>query len=73
MTISAINIPLPILFEDNYEDWHSPMKTFLQAQDLWEVVQEGFTLPQNQTKLSTVEKNKLKEDQQKNYIALCFF
>ena len=48
------------------------MKTFLQAQELWEVVQEGFTMPENQATVSAIEKKKLKEDQQKNYIALCF-
>ena len=72
MTISTINIPIPILSEDNYEDWYSQMKTFLQAQDLWEIVQDGFVSPWNQSTLFAAERKKLKEDQQKNSIALCF-
>ena len=72
MTISTINIPVPILSKDNYEDWYSQMKTFLQAQDLWEIVQDGFVSPGNQSTLSATEQKKLNEDQQKNSIALCF-
>ena len=57
MTISTINIPVPIfLFEDNYEDWYIQVKTFLQPQDLWEVVEDGFIMPKNQTILSAAEK-----------------
>ena len=62
MTISTINILVPILSEDNYEDWYSQMKTFLQAQDLWEIVQDGFIMLQNQATLSAAKKKKLKED-----------
>ena len=56
MTNLTINIPFPILSEENYEDWYSQMKTFLQAQDLKEVVQEGFTMPENQAMHSATKK-----------------
>ena len=38
---------------------------------MWEVVQEGFTMPKNQATHFAIEK-KLKEDWQKHYSALCF-
>ncbi|KAL4275275.1 hypothetical protein AHAS_Ahas20G0090900 [Arachis hypogaea] len=72
MTISTINIPMSILSEDNYENWHSQIKTFLQLQDLWNVVHEEFIMLENQATFSAVEKKKFKEEQQRNYIALCF-
>ena len=48
------------------------MKTFLQAQDLWEIVQEGLIISENLAGLSADDKKKLKEEQQQNSVALCF-
>ncbi|KAK2417002.1 hypothetical protein QL285_039350 [Trifolium repens] len=48
------------------------MKTFFCSQDLWDIVDEGFTIPQDTSTLNTNQKKELKEIKQKDSKALFF-
>ncbi|KAL5549786.1 hypothetical protein UlMin_005017, partial [Ulmus minor] len=38
-TVSASAIILEVLNKDNYEDWRIRLQTYLEAQDLWDVIE----------------------------------
>nr|GEV76303.1 hypothetical protein [Tanacetum cinerariifolium] len=50
-------IPLPKLTKVNYNNWSTQMRVLLGAQDVWELVETGYTEPVAATTLAA---NKLK-------------
>jgi len=48
------------------------MKTFFCSQDLWEMVEEGFTISADTSTLSATQKKELKENKHKDSKALFF-
>jgi len=48
------------------------MKTFFCSQDLWEIVDEGFTISADISTLNVAQKKELKENKQKDSKALFF-
>ena len=40
-------IPLPIFKGENYDFWSIKMRTFFMSQDLWDIVDKGFSTHEN--------------------------
>jgi len=49
------------------------MKTFFRSQDLWDIIEEGFTIPEDTSTLTAAQKKELKENKQKDSRALFAF
>ncbi|KAH9326869.1 hypothetical protein KI387_007047, partial [Taxus chinensis] len=59
----------------NYEYWSLTMKALFRSQDVWEIVEDGYTEPANAaayTALSQAEKDTLKELRKKDGKALFY-
>ena len=53
---------VPIFNGENYDYWSIKMKTFFCSQDLWDIVEEGFTIPtDNSTLTAELKENKPKD------------
>lgn len=44
--MSLGGVPLPRLVKSNYKNWSIQMQALLGAQDVWDVVLEGYTKPE---------------------------
>ncbi|XP_022874162.1 uncharacterized protein LOC111392986 [Olea europaea var. sylvestris] len=64
------SIPNPTFNGDNYDFWSIKMKTYFCAQNLWDVVNDGYINPDDISTLSTAQKKEIKENQQKDSLAL---
>ncbi|KAG9450495.1 hypothetical protein H6P81_010460 [Aristolochia fimbriata] len=47
-------MPIPKLTKENYGNWSIQMKTFLAAQDLWEIVRDGYEQPESDEEEATL-------------------
>ncbi|KAL0287843.1 UNVERIFIED_CONTAM: hypothetical protein Scaly_2754100 [Sesamum calycinum] len=56
MSSLAKQISVPIFSGQNYDYWAIKMKTYFQSQKLWEIVEEGVTLPEDSSTSSSAEK-----------------
>ena len=61
---------VPIFNGENYDYWSIKMKTFFCSQDLWDIVEEGFTIPADSSTLTAAQRKELKENKQKDSKAL---
>ncbi|XP_012835686.1 PREDICTED: uncharacterized protein LOC105956382 [Erythranthe guttata] len=68
-TLSNNQIAIHMFFGEKYDYWSIKMKTF-KSQGLWEIVDEGFTTPNDTSKLSQLEKDKLAKNMEKDNLAL---
>ncbi|GAV72255.1 UBN2 domain-containing protein [Cephalotus follicularis] len=69
------NLPAPPVFAgEDYGFWLSKMMTYLNAYDLWNTIEKGYTPPKGElphdTSVSHIKK--LKEEKTKNFKALTF-
>ncbi|RDX95824.1 hypothetical protein CR513_21594, partial [Mucuna pruriens] len=63
MTSDNLNLfQFPRLTNENYNNWCRRMKALLGSQDAWEVVEKGYTLPEDETILSQHEKEILESE-----------
>lgn len=69
-TISAYNIPVPVFDGDNYDYWSIRMKTYFQAQSLWDIVEIGFTTPKDVETLPADQQEKHNKNVVRNAAAL---
>ncbi|KAL0387812.1 UNVERIFIED_CONTAM: Retrovirus-related Pol polyprotein from transposon TNT 1-94 [Sesamum radiatum] len=72
MSSLAKQISVPIFSGQNYDYWAIKMKTYFQSQKLWEIVEEGVTLPEDSSTSSSVEKGKLENKKAKDSEALYY-
>ncbi|KAL0283628.1 UNVERIFIED_CONTAM: hypothetical protein Sangu_2877900 [Sesamum angustifolium] len=72
MSSLAKQISVPIFSGQNYDYWAIKMKTYFQSQKLWEIVEEGVTLPEDSSTSSLVEKGKLENKKAKDSEALYY-
>ncbi|XP_022887734.1 uncharacterized protein LOC111403452 [Olea europaea var. sylvestris] len=64
------SIPIPTFNGDNYDFLSIKIKTYFCAQNLWDVVNDGYTNPDDISTLTSAQKKELKENQQKDSLAL---
>nr|KYP41863.1 Retrovirus-related Pol polyprotein from transposon TNT 1-94 [Cajanus cajan]KYP41870.1 Retrovirus-related Pol polyprotein from transposon TNT 1-94 [Cajanus cajan] len=69
-TIQPLFIPIPIFNGENYDFWSNKIKTYFTFQDLWDMIEEGFSTLEDTSSLTTAQKKELKENKQKNSKAL---
>ncbi|KAL0298475.1 UNVERIFIED_CONTAM: Retrovirus-related Pol polyprotein from transposon TNT 1-94 [Sesamum radiatum] len=72
MSSLAKQISIPIFSGQNYDYWAIKMKTYFQSQKLWEIVEEGVTLPEDSSTSSSAEKGKLENKKAKDSEALYY-
>ncbi|KAL0318303.1 UNVERIFIED_CONTAM: hypothetical protein Sangu_1986500 [Sesamum angustifolium] len=72
MSSLAKQISVPIFSGQNYDYWAIKMKTYFQSQKLWELVEEGVTLPEDSSTSSSAEKGKLENKKAKDSEALYY-
>ena len=58
---------------ENYDYWSIKMKTFFCSQDLWDIVEEGFTIPCDSSTLIALQWKELKEDKKRDSKALYIY
>ncbi|XP_022852354.1 uncharacterized protein LOC111373988 [Olea europaea var. sylvestris] len=56
----------PQLNKDNYNNWSIRMKMLLRSQDAWEIVEKGYTEPQDEVALSQAQRDSLKDARKKD-------
>ncbi|KAK4386398.1 putative disease resistance protein [Sesamum angolense] len=66
------NLKSPFFSGQNYDYWAIKMKTYFQSQKLWELVEEGVTLPEDSSTSSSAEKGKLENKKAKDSEALYY-
>ena len=44
-TTQSSTISVPIFNGENFDFWRVKMETYFSSQDLWDIVEEGFTVP----------------------------
>ena len=67
---SHTQTPIPQLTKLNYDTWNIKMKTWLKAEETWEMVRDGFTELENLGALSQAQQNKLKDERKRDNRAL---
>lgn len=60
---------MPMLTKNNYDNWSIKMKALLGAQDVWDIVENGFE-EQDEASLSQGVKETLKESRKRDKKAL---
>ena len=68
------SLQTPIFTGKNYEYWSLTMKALLRGQDVWEIVQNGYIEPADQTSYNNItqaEKDVLREQRKKDG-KICF-
>ena len=69
-TTQSSTISVPIFNGENYDFWRVKMETYFSSQDLWDIVEEGFTIPADTSALNASQEKELKKNKQKNSKAL---
>jgi len=64
------SVPLPVFTGENFDIWKLKLKTYFISQKLWDIVQSGYTKPDNIETLSEEERKKLEDSKQKDAQAL---
>ncbi|XP_031254336.1 uncharacterized protein LOC116112325 [Pistacia vera] len=68
--LNPLSVPIPIFTGRKYDTWRIKMETYFLSQDLWDIVNEGISVPDNTSTLSERQQKQLKESRQKNAAAL---
>nr|XP_028954364.1 uncharacterized protein LOC114823153 [Malus domestica] len=59
-----------VLDNNNFDNWSIKMKAFLGAHDVWEVVEKGYTKPEDEATMSQPQKESLKDSRKRDKKAL---
>ena len=70
MANSVASFQVSTLNNNNYDNWSIKMKALLGAHDVWDIIEKGYSEPQNEASLSQPEKDSLKDSRKKDKKAL---
>ncbi|KAJ4769831.1 polyprotein [Rhynchospora pubera] len=63
------HMPLPRLMKNNYDNWCIQMRALLGAQEVWEIVEDGYQEHVDTTALTVAQARTLKENRKKDKTA----
>ena len=69
-TLQPTSIPIPSFSGENYDYWSIKMSTYFRSQDLWDIVEDGFTTPEDTSTVTPAQKKELKDNMIKDSKAL---
>ena len=61
---------VPVLGNNNFDNWSIKMKAHLEAHDVWEVVVKGYTEPEDEATMSQPHKESLEYSRKRDKKAL---
>ncbi|XP_074352132.1 uncharacterized protein LOC141691297 [Apium graveolens] len=61
---------MPKFTKDNYENWCIRMKAILGENDVWELVEKGLVVPEDEANLNQVQKDQLQAQRKKDQKAI---
>ena len=67
---SSGDLRTPIFVGENFDFWRIKMRIILKSYELWNLVEEGFTVPENMAALTEAQKMELKSNMKKDAKAL---
>ena len=67
---SVASFQVPTLNNNNYDNWSIKMTALLGAHNVWDIIEKGYSEPQNEASLSQPEKDSLKDSRKKDKKAL---
>ncbi|KAM1160565.1 hypothetical protein ACFX19_034156 [Malus domestica] len=67
-TMAAFQVP--VLDNNNFDNWSIKMKAFLGAHDVWEVVEKSYTELEDEATMSQPQKESLKDSRKRDKKAL---
>ncbi|KAL5781316.1 hypothetical protein ACOSP7_006345 [Xanthoceras sorbifolium] len=70
MVNGMASFQVPALKNENYDNWSIKMKALLGAHDVWEVIEKGYTKPEDESTLSKTQKDSLKDSRKRDKKAL---
>ena len=70
MANSMVSFQVLTLNNNNYDNWSIKMKALLGAHDVWDIIENEYSEPQNEASLSQPEKDSLKDSRKKDKKAL---
>ncbi|XP_077234703.1 uncharacterized protein LOC143876907 [Tasmannia lanceolata] len=72
MASNMLQPQLPRFNGKNYNQWSIQMKVLYGSQDLWDIVETGVEEPEDQTALTSLQLNELRDNRKKDKKALFF-
>ncbi|XP_038713422.1 uncharacterized protein LOC120007293 [Tripterygium wilfordii] len=72
MASNLVQLQVPVLMKDNYGKWSTQFKALFGSQDLWDIVNNGYTepTPKEERAYTAKQKSTLKEQRKKDKKAL---
>ncbi|RVW25500.1 Protein accellerated cell death 6 [Vitis vinifera] len=70
MTTTTSHFDVFQLNENNFENWRIKMKTLLDSKNAWEVIEKGYTMPEDESNLSVTQMKYLNDVRRKDKKAL---
>ncbi|CAJ2639360.1 unnamed protein product [Trifolium pratense] len=71
MANNGVPLQVPMLTKSNYDNWSLRMVALLGAHDVWEIVEKGLVIPENEGTLSQTQKDGLRDSRKRDKKALC--
>ncbi|GAU10225.1 hypothetical protein TSUD_418740, partial [Trifolium subterraneum] len=71
MVNNGVPLQVPMLTKSNYDNWSLRMVALLGAHDVWEIVEKGLVIPENEGTLSQTQKDSLRDSRKRDKKALC--
>ena len=61
---------MPKFTKDNYENWCIRMKAILGANDVWDIMEKGLVVPENEETLNQTQRDQLQNQRKKDQKAI---